>query len=251
MPFPEPIPYRWTPMEYVSFTRCTGHARVLLTGLPGDGLLTFVPWYWMEWLARGHPWRLIQAFVDNVRLFRARPHPHLKRSASVVLRASRKGGETAPPWLAPDFAARTAAADRMRRATVARASELDVRSIGRDPGWSALYIWTSPSFSRVPLAVRHPLGDLRLLEFAARLPPEPWLMRKRILREATRDLLPEAVLARPKTLLVRASRASITPAALERLAELVYTVPESERFFDRKSLDRDSDGSGRGGESPA
>ncbi len=72
---PEPMPYRWTAVEYESTRRSAGQARLLLTGLPGDGLLGFVPWYWAHWLARGHPWRLVQALVGNARLFRTRPHP--------------------------------------------------------------------------------------------------------------------------------------------------------------------------------
>lgn len=236
MPVPEPTPYVWTLMEYLSLVRCAGRSRVLLTGLPGDGVLRFIPWYWIEWLARGQQWRLMLAFADNWRLFRARPHPHLKASARALLAASRGPKPAAPRWLAPDFARRTTAAARMRPGSTVWARSRDVRSIPRDPGWTAPFIWGSASFSGVPLVLRHPLVDLRLLEFVARLPPEPWLMRKRILREATRDLLPEAVLARPKTPLVRARRTSITPAILDRLAELVRTLEESERFFDSKAL---------------
>ena len=50
---PEPTPYRWTNMELEFARRSAAHARLALTGFPGDALLMFVPWYWAEWLARG------------------------------------------------------------------------------------------------------------------------------------------------------------------------------------------------------
>jgi hypothetical protein len=223
-------------MGYESLLRCAGHARVLLTGLPADGLLMFVPWYWIEWLAQGRLLRLARAWVGNARLFHVRPHPHVKQSATVAIAAIRGSRPTPPIWLAPDFARRIGAEARMRPLMAARASGVDARSIGRDPGWTAVFTWCSPSCHRVPIQIRHPLADLRLLDFVARLPPEPWLLRKRILREATRDLLPEAVLARPKTLLVSGRRASITPQVLDRLAELVRALPELERFLDSSAL---------------
>jgi asparagine synthase (glutamine-hydrolysing) len=235
-PTPEPTPYRWSEMDYESVRRSAGHARLLLTGLPGDALLMFVPWYWTEWLARGRLLRLTRAFVDHARLFSARPHPHLKPSARHALAVSRRRAPATPGWLAPGFARRTAADDRARAFAIPRAIGLDVRSVSGEPFWSTLFLWSDPSFTRLPLRLRHPLADLRLLDFAARVPPEPWLVRKRILREATRDLLPCAVVGRPKTPLVRAARDTITPEVLERLAELVRALPDVDRLFDSRGL---------------
>ncbi len=108
--------------------------------------------------------------------------------------------------------------------------------MSREPLWSTPFTWAEPWFTGLALRFRHPLADLRLLDFVARIPPEPWLMRKWILREATRDLLPEAVRTRQKAPLVRGPRASITLEALERLVQLACTLPDVERFFDPHSL---------------
>jgi len=51
----------------------------------------------------------------------------------------------------------------------------------------------------VPVEMRAPLLDLRLLRFLLRVPPVPWCMKKALLREAMRGMLPEEVRARPKT----------------------------------------------------
>jgi len=53
--------------------------------------------------------------------------------------------------------------------------------------------------SRLPLEYRHPLLDLRLVEFCLALPPLPWCVRKEILRAAMKGMLPKSVLRRPKT----------------------------------------------------
>jgi hypothetical protein len=50
-----------------------------------------------------------------------------------------------------------------------------------------------------PLEFRHPLMDLRLVEFCLTLPLQPWVMKKHILRECMKGLLPVEVLKRPKT----------------------------------------------------
>jgi len=44
----------------------------------------------------------------------------------------------------------------------------------------------------------HPFADLRVVEFGRSLPPVPWRVQKRILREALRGALPAALLRRPK-----------------------------------------------------
>ena len=83
---------------------------------------------------------------------------------------------------------------------------------------------------------RHPFFDLRLVRFVASLPPEPWLMNKRILREAMRGALPEEIRTRRKTLLVEAPMPGLDPAVMARLAELVRAAPGLERFVDVDAL---------------
>jgi len=51
----------------------------------------------------------------------------------------------------------------------------------------------------VPVRDTSPFLDMRLLEFALRLPPGLWARRKAILREAMSDMLPDSVLKRRKT----------------------------------------------------
>jgi len=50
----------------------------------------------------------------------------------------------------------------------------------------------------VPIEVRLPFLDRRLIELALALPPIPWLQHKHVLREAARGLVPDVVRCAPK-----------------------------------------------------
>jgi len=66
--------------------------------------------------------------------------------------------------------------------------------------WSGVFESEDTAWTGVPVELRAPLLDQRLLRFLLlRVPPVPWCMDKELLREAMRGLLPEAVRARPKT----------------------------------------------------
>jgi asparagine synthase (glutamine-hydrolysing) len=233
---PEPTPYQWSDLQYQSIRVAAQHARICLTGLAADPLLRVVPWYWLEWLRAGHGVRLAVSFADQARLFRERPHPHLRTSARYLLGARSAPAPSIPGWLAGDFARRTDASDRLKFRASPPAWTWDKRALSRDPVWQTWFTWADPSYSRLALRMHHPFTDLRLLDFAARVPPYPWLVEKRILRDATEDLLPATVRRRPKTPLVNAPRSSATPEARRALVQLLQTVPEAERFFDTQAL---------------
>jgi asparagine synthase (glutamine-hydrolysing) len=113
------------------------------------------------------------------------------------------------------------------------------RSLTEDPSWQTWLTWGDPSFSGVPLQTRHPFMDLRLLDFATRIAPYPWLVDKRILRQATAGLLPDGVRRRPKTPLVDVPRRGTDNPSLRRLAEFVDEVPQAEAYLDRAGLTTD------------
>ena len=233
---PEPTPYQWTDWQYELARVAAQHARTCLTGLGADLLLGFAPWYWVQWLAAGRLRRLLAAVADQSRLFGERPHPHLRVTARLLMQEWRAPARTPPDWLGKDLAATTDAANRVRERSLGGVWDADKRSLSRDPIWQMWFTWADPTFTRLPLRVRHPFMDLRLLNFAAGIPPDPWLVRKRILRDATADLLPAAIRERRKTLLVAAPRAGTSAQYRQRLVELVRSVPDAEQFIDTAAL---------------
>ena len=67
------------------------------------------------------------------------------------------------------------------------------------PIWSSALASLDSGVSQVPVEVRLPFLDLRLLDYALALPPLPWCVRKHLLRVAMRGILPDEILQRPKT----------------------------------------------------
>ncbi len=64
--------------------------------------------------------------------------------------------------------------------------------------WLDLFEGYDAGVNKFLLEFRHPLLDLRLIEFCLSLPPIPWCSDKELLRTSMRDSLPSDVLRRPK-----------------------------------------------------
>ena len=67
------------------------------------------------------------------------------------------------------------------------------------PLWDSLFSTVDPAMTRVPVEVRHPYMDIRLVRFWLAVPRIPWCRDKYLIRQAFRGVLPEAVLQRRKT----------------------------------------------------
>jgi asparagine synthase (glutamine-hydrolysing) len=69
--------------------------------------------------------------------------------------------------------------------------------------WGSVLEGEDAGFTGVLLEPRAPMLDLRVLRFELRLPPVPWSMDKYLTRKAMGGYLPEQVLVRAKTPLLR------------------------------------------------
>jgi asparagine synthase (glutamine-hydrolysing) len=67
------------------------------------------------------------------------------------------------------------------------------------PSWASLFESYDAGVTGLPMEARHPVTDLRVVEFLLRLPPVPWCVNKHIVRAAMRDKLPPEIVRRPKT----------------------------------------------------
>jgi asparagine synthase (glutamine-hydrolysing) len=127
----------------------------------------------------------------------------------VWLRVRRRGTVSArpphfPTWLNKDFESRL----RLRE----RWSDAAQPAHGPDPlrpaalgvlrgvhGMADFFEDVDSSRLRLPIEMRHPLFDLRVVQFCLSLPPVPWCLDKQILRRWLRGRVPEAVRLRAKT----------------------------------------------------
>jgi asparagine synthase (glutamine-hydrolysing) len=107
-----------------------------------------------------------------------------------------------PNWLAPGFIERHNLRDRWRTLQQPPAPCHPVHPIahtGLSTGfWAGVFDSEDAACIGVPIDLRAPLLDRRLLRFLLRVPPVPWCMEKALLREAMRGMLPERIRTRPK-----------------------------------------------------
>ncbi|HJU64707.1 MAG TPA: asparagine synthase-related protein [Gemmatimonadaceae bacterium] len=233
---PEPGPYVSSTLQYDLARRATDAGHVALSGLGGDALLMFIPSYWIDWLARGEVMRLAAAVAHGLRLFH-RPPPLFPRAALRHWRRVRRESLPVPDWIQQDLAERIGLEDRAVIVSRASLASIDTRGMADSPFWTGLFGRADPGFTRHPVKYRHPLFDLRLVSYVLSLPPAPWLVRKRVLRDAMHGVLPESVRERPKTPLAALwSPPARRRDADDRVVELVLASPALDRYVNRDRL---------------
>jgi asparagine synthase (glutamine-hydrolysing) len=121
--------------------------------------------------------------------------PALGLRPYLAQKLGKRGVHLLPLWIHPSFAVRTGLQDRLN-------TYLATRSAGasdlRGPFWTNLLSFGVSSLTGAPFEVSYPFFDIRLMQFASRL-PDTVLRDKQILRKAMRTMLPDDVLERPKT----------------------------------------------------
>jgi len=169
----QPEPFLLSPLtaQFNDLLRlCAAHSRVALTGWDGD------------------------AFMNE-------PQPSRLRIRSKLRRLLRVHNHALPASIDESFARRTNLRDRFnyleepvqKRSSAFRALHSKI--------WTSLFEGYHTSATKLDLDVRHPFIDLRLVDYLLSIPSTPWCINKHILRVAMKDLLPRAVLNRPKTAL--------------------------------------------------
>ncbi|HWR14009.1 MAG TPA: asparagine synthase-related protein [Terriglobales bacterium] len=108
-----------------------------------------------------------------------------------------------PGWLNPEFVKQCDLEERWveahRLTRVPETMRPEAYRVLMSPGWEQLFWLQEAGFTGVPLEVRHPMFDLRVLKFLLGIPPIPWCVDKELLRVAMKDRLPKDIRFRPKT----------------------------------------------------
>lgn len=181
------------------------YSRVVLTGWDGDALLNEAPLTYLRTLFAQHRYSHLLFAMAKLLLTRPEQVAH-----GVWKRIRNKGAtpgqstEPYPEWISPELEKRFDLRNRWGQFQNIAAITHPFRPFAYR---SYDYILNNPLFfdsqdaglTRQPLEYRHPLLDLRLVDYCLSLPPLPWCIRKEILRAAMKDLLPESVRRRPKT----------------------------------------------------
>jgi asparagine synthase (glutamine-hydrolysing) len=177
--------------------RASEHAPVAFWGEDPDAYLS--PPHLAELLRASAPHRLALDLIGH--LLRERKRPYLGVRALVRRRraASRVSHEEqgGPPWLRADLRARRAERLQSRSGAVHPTRSAAAERLAQYH-WQPFLESLDAGFHGIPIDVRLPYLDLRLIHYALALPPMPWLQGKRLLREVARGLIPDAVREAPK-----------------------------------------------------
>ena len=136
-----------------------------------------------------------------------------------------------PTWIDESFAKRINLKDRMNECSKVadKRRPATLRALGSKL-WAPLLEGYDPSVTHLPLEVRHPFLDVRLIEYILAIPTTPWCVNKHILRCAMKDRLPPAVLNRPKTPLAGDPALQLSRGASVRWLDSFDASPQLTRF---------------------
>jgi asparagine synthase (glutamine-hydrolysing) len=199
---PEPVESPLMAIEVDQWRQAVAHAPVLLTGLGGDPLLRESPSRLTRLAARGRLLRALWEAGQYAGLHRRLPRPGVRtwlraRNAPATPRVS------VPEWIDPGFARRVDLAERVAAQNARRAEPHPLRPDSWEqlssPFWAHVFSYYDPGVTGLPLEVRHPFFDLRLIRLVLAVPPAQWYNDKGLLRIGMRGRLPEPLLRRPKT----------------------------------------------------
>ncbi len=142
-----------------------------------------------------------------------------------------------PEWIDEAFARRTNLRGRLRDFWAKREGGKRPAAITalKSKTWTALFEGYDPGATKLNLELRHPLIDLRLLEYLLAIPHVPWCVEKHILRSAMKDKLPDAVLNRHKTGLAGDPALQLVRRASVRWLDSFEVSPQLRAFV---NLDR-------------
>ena len=118
------------------------------------------------------------------------------------LKAKKTWRPALPPWLNESFSRRLDLAARHGHLTngqpPADSARAEAYQSLQSVFWARQFEIFDPDVSLLPLEIRHPFFDLRLMTFLLSLPAVPWCVDKKLLRIAMKGRLPDPVCGRPK-----------------------------------------------------
>ena len=227
-------------------------SRVALTGYDGDAFMTEqASSYFRMWARQLRLGTLSRGMAWYVRSHRRLPPVGFR---STLKRLWKNGDKTAlyPDWIDEAFAKRVGLYERCCEVNSAPPLDNDTHPAALrafdSKVWAPLFEEYDPGATRLLLEVRHPLIDVRLVDYLLQIPPVPWCIDKHILREAMKNRLPAAILNRPKTPLASDPTLHLAQAASVRWLDTFEVNPELRGFVNlnrRRALADEQTATGR------
>ena len=197
---PEPTGDPFLYMRARQLSDVAAHSRVLLSGEGGDEVL------WpSDAIGVARHTKATEFAASLARTFfvhRRRPPVGLRGA----LNRRRGKSPAAPPyprWMNPILTDRLRLRERWEHVHSIEAPAIHAlrpeahRRLSSAP-WAWYFETSDPGVTRIPVEIRYPFLDLRLVNYLLSIPPIPWCIDKEILRVAMHGALPDAVRLRPK-----------------------------------------------------
>lgn len=202
---PQPTDSALAAIEADQLRQAALHARVVFTGQGGDPVQRETRSRLTRLAVHGRLLRAAREAAEYARWHRRLPRPGV-RTWLAERGGARPWHTELPRWIAPDFARRMDLAGRLAEWNAWRVPVHPLRPEAYEslvaPLWPSLFASYDPGVTGVPVEVRHPYFDLRVVNTWLSIPPAQWYNDKGLLRIGMRGRLPEAFLRRPKTPLV-------------------------------------------------
>ncbi len=239
---PEPTEDPFAALSSDHLRQMAAHGRVALSGDGGDVLLHGESWpYLVRLFRRAELARLVSELGSYV-LSRGQIPPLLGGFRARWRRFTGTSEPTAeyPVWLNSALEQRLSLRARWEHFHRKPAAPHPIHPTAYDvltgPYWPSTFETLDAGFTGVPVEVRSPFFDLRLVRYCLRLPPIPWCARKELLRQAMQGPLPETVRCRAKTPLAADPLAEMLKQKLWRADRRLLTSPELADFVDLEHL---------------
>ncbi|HET6495137.1 MAG TPA: asparagine synthase C-terminal domain-containing protein, partial [Thermoleophilia bacterium] len=183
------------------------HTRVVLTGYDGDALCQiWLPSHFRRLIGRGRIGQAIQQIRELSRLTGSFPPKGATGfwSPYLLRQARRRAAAEFPQWIDAELVNGLDLVERWQQAQArgrpwSRAPEADAIELLTEGGARDVFENFDPAITGTGVAVRHPLFDLRVIEYMLALPPIPWKVEKTVLRRAASRSLPATLWQRPKS----------------------------------------------------
>jgi asparagine synthase (glutamine-hydrolysing) len=239
---PEPTHSACPSSDVDQLRQVAARSRVALTGFGGDpALCGRITVHFRQLFAKRQFDRILP---DAVRFFGA--EGRLSRlylsTRWRILFSSKKESSSYPSWLNEDLEKRLGLRDRWDSveragtATLAPAVRPEALELICEPMWPNLFELCDAGVTKVPVEIRHPIFDLRLLNFLLALPRLPWCTDKELLREACRGTLPDAVRLRRKSPLAADPLVALLNRPEAGWVDRFEPIPELEQYVVRSRI---------------
>ena len=202
--FPRPEPYHNPVLQTETnfYNQSANFSRVLLYGEGADEVLK--PFNLLTLLHLDQSFKTLADFCNSI--LKHNIVPSIGTGLYVWWKKqwqTKEAKAQLPKWLSKDFVARISLTDRWRSWDY-RNDPLDALATGSKvrfiaPLWERALTNCDMGFHGVPIEVRLPYLDSRVVLFGLGLPNMPWTCDKYLLRRLGRKILPDEIISRPKT----------------------------------------------------